>query len=292
MKVNIITSRTGGPAKWGRELAESLLKQGIEAEHKNKLWQLILSPFYQKCDIVHSTIPLFFHLWKKPHILTIKGDFAIEKPIYRLPYRISIKRADVITVPSHFLKKRLNLKDAVVIPNALFLDNYAIKKHTHKTEIKLITIMNFQFVDKVRGISKLCNIISKVKTNKKISYTIVGDGKYLPAIKRECTKYKFEINFLGRRKDIPELLNRSDIFIYHSEHDNFPNVFLEAMATGLPVITNDVGATKEIIDDKKTGFIVKDNEYGAVLSKLINSPITRRIVGTAAFRKVEKMFTW
>lgn len=290
MKINIITSRTGGPAKWGKELAESLRKKGIEAEHKNKLWQILIAPFYQKCDIVHTTIPIFFSIWNKPCVLTLKGEYTIEKRRYLCPYKKTIKRADVITTPSEFLKKRLDVSDAVVIPNALFMNNYKRREHTVQEEVRLITVMNFQFPDKSKGIIKICDEISKIKTKNTIIYDVVGDGPYLSELKNKCKKYGFQINFLGRRKDVPELLSKSDIFLYYSEHDNFPNVYLEAMATGLPVVTNNIGATKEIISNGKDGFIV--TEYAKTLGNLISDVKLREKIGKAGLDKVRSNFTW
>ena len=74
-------------------LKEILTFSSRISEHKNKLWQLLLAPFYQNCDIVHSTIPIFFSFWRKPYVLTIKGDFTIEKKRYRWPYKKAIKKA-------------------------------------------------------------------------------------------------------------------------------------------------------------------------------------------------------
>ena len=55
---------------------------------------------------------------------------------------------------------------------------------------------------------------------------------------------------------LPEILSKADIFLYPSIHDGFPNVLVEAMACGLPVIAFDRYGP-EAIKDGHTGFIVK-----------------------------------
>jgi len=66
------------------------------------------------------------------------------------------------------------------------------------------------------------------------------------------------INFPGQinNSKLPGILSRADIFLYPSIHDGFPNVLVEAMACGLPVIAFDRYGPEAIIDGQ-TGFIVK-----------------------------------
>ena len=84
MKINILTPvRKGGPYLIGKQLAEELNKKGHKAKHIHKLKDLLLSPFKQDCDTVHSMgIPVFFSFWKKPYILTVHGEYPIEKNIW------------------------------------------------------------------------------------------------------------------------------------------------------------------------------------------------------------------
>ena len=57
---------------------------------------------------------------------------------------------------------------------------------------------------------------------------------------------------------------KNDLFLYYSVHDNFPIAILEAMALGLPVVTNDVGAVREMIRPGENGYItVSEEDYGS-----------------------------
>ena len=79
-----------------------------------------------------------------------------------------------------------------------------------------------------------------------------------------------KVIFIGYHKNPEEYMETSSIFVLSSRCEGFPNVLLEAMAMGMPVISTDCkSGPKEIIHNEKNGLIVKvDDELG--LSKAIN----------------------
>lgn len=294
--VNILTGvRKGGPYNWGRDLAIMLNKRNIEAKHRHALKNLLFSPIYQDVDLIHTGLPLSYRLWRKPVVLTIKGDYSIEKRKWRHLYPIAIKKADIVTTPSQFLKQRLNLDDAVVIPNAIFPERFRPAKHSEKNVINLVTITKFYFKDKAEGVLNILNILSEVKksTDKEINYTIVGGGHYLEQIKEKTRGYNMKVKFTGFLDNPKEVLEASDIFVYYSIHDNFPNAILEAMASGLPVVTNNVGAVHEIIKSGKDGKVAEcDNDYQEYLLNLVDDYKLRMKMGQNARKTVEEKFDW
>jgi len=296
MKINILTPvRAGGPYNWGRDLVNQLSKRGFEAKHVHGLLELLTSPLYQKADIVHTSVPLAFRLWKKPVVLTIKGEYSIEKTIWQPLYPAAIRKANIVTTPSYFLKERLNLKDAIVIPNTIFPEQFRVVKHTDKDVVNLVTVTKFHFKDKARGVLDILEILSSLprEVHKHINYSVVGGGPYLGQVIREAKRCEVNVKFYGILQDSRQVLQGSNIFIYYSHHDNFPNVILEAMACGLPVITNDVGAVSEIIENEKDGFIATNHDsYGEYLFDLINNLNLRAKVGQKARKAVESKFSW
>ena len=296
MKINILTSvHKGGPYNWGRDLAYLLNKKGFIANHVHKLKEVLISPFYQDADIIHATLPLTYKLWRKSVVLTVKGDYSIEKRKWRLFYPIAIKKADVITTPSYFLKERLNLDDAVVIPNAIFPNQFKVVKHSEKDVINLVTVTKFAFKDKSEGVLNMIKILEKVQksTNKNINYTIIGGGPYLEQIKEKTRGYNMKVKFTGFLDNPKEVLEASDIFVYYSIHDNFPNAILEAMASGLPVVTNNVGAVHEIIKSGKDGKVAEcDEDYQKYLLNLVDDYKLRVKMGQNTRKTVEEKFDW
>lgn len=293
MKINILTPpRLGGPFYWARDLADSLNERGIKSEHIYQIRRLLLSPFYQDVDIVHSTVPFPFKLWQKPIVLTIKGDYTIERNMWQRFYPKTIAQADAITVPSHYLKQKLRLEKATVIPNALFPERFESVRHGARDELNLVTVMSFYFSDKVKGLMNIIEVLNKTQSQC-FKYTIIGGGVYLDGIKHQIAESELAVEFTGFLQNPRPALAASDIFLYYSYHDNFPNVILEAMACGLPVITNNVGAVSEMIDNGENGYIAEtDEHYLQYLLNLLDSPDLRQKIGLKARQSVEEKFDW
>jgi colanic acid/amylovoran biosynthesis glycosyltransferase len=76
-----------------------------------------------------------------------------------------------------------------------------------------------------------------------------------------------------------------------SEHEGTPNVLLEAMATGLPVIATNVGGVPEIVEHGRTGFLVAEDNFGHLVNTtraLIQNSRLRAEIGTQARSYVEE----
>jgi glycosyltransferase involved in cell wall biosynthesis len=103
------------------------------------------------------------------------------------------------------------------------------------------------------------------------------------------------VSYLGFRKDIPEILAASDIFVLPSIlPDSFPTVILEAMAAAKPVIATRSGGASELVLDQETGFLIPMSNVSAgisALTKLIESEALRSKMGQAGRARVLKEFS-
>lgn len=64
------------------------------------------------------------------------------------------------------------------------------------------------------------------------------------------------VQFLGQRMDVPALMHAADALVLSSKTEGLPNVVMEAMASGLPVVATDVGGVRELVQGGVTGFVV------------------------------------
>lgn len=294
VSINLYTSRSGGPLTWGRQLEYKINRQdGFKVRHIHDFSKLLLAPLFQRADIVHSTIPITTRLWSKPYILTIKGDFRIEKHIWRSFYRNAITIADTITVPSIFLKERLGLKNAVVIPNAINPSIYQTRKGAIRDFYNWLTVTNFDFYDKAQGVLKILTYLDRISSYLRgVHYTVVGGGKYLSRIRSQARLFSTPVEFIGYANP-KSFYDKSGLFLYYSSHDNMPNVILEAMASGLCVVTNDVGAVREMIISRQDGFISSsDDEYMSFLEDINRNISIASLIGSVARKTVELKFNW
>ncbi|MDG1278882.1 MAG: glycosyltransferase family 4 protein [Algoriphagus sp.] len=108
--------------------------------------------------------------------------------------------------------------------------------------------------------------------------------------KIEKSQFQKSVSYLGFRKDIPEILAATDVFVLPSIlPDSFPTVILEAMASGKPVVATRSGGASEMVIHEKTGLLVSigDVKKGAeALDKLIKNVALRIEMGNAARNRV------
>ena len=94
---------------------------------------------------------------------------------------------------------------------------------------------------------------------------IVGDG----ALRDEMVAHAASLGvgeavaFLGIRRDVPQLMAAADVFVMSSAWEGLPNVVMEAMAAGLPVVSTNVGGVAELVEDPGTGALVPASDAGA-----------------------------
>lgn len=127
-------------------------------------------------------------------------------------------------------------------------------------------------------------------------FVMVGEG--LDQSNRElsgwidATGMPFRFHALGRRTDMPDLLSATDIVALTSRTEAFPLVIGEAMATGIPCVSTDVGDARELIGD--TGRVVPVSDapaFAAALSDLMTLPREERCaLGRRARIRMESQF--
>jgi glycosyltransferase involved in cell wall biosynthesis len=132
---------------------------------------------------------------------------------------------------------------------------------------------------------------------------IVGDGPDREALERQIAAAGLEdrVRLVGPRThdDLPAEYASADIVVVPSvmdatgDRDGLPNVVLEAMSSGRPVIASDVGAVSSAVVDRRTGVLVPPGDAGALagaLEYLVDQPACRERLGREARARVERDF--
>jgi glycosyltransferase involved in cell wall biosynthesis len=99
--------------------------------------------------------------------------------------------------------------------------------------------------------------------------------------------------FIGATSNVPDLLKHSRLFVHVSETEGCPNVVVEAMACGRPVVAMEAGDIPLLVEDGKTGFVVRQGDeeaFGQRLIQLLCDEELCRRMGLAAREKVEREF--
>ncbi len=126
-----------------------------------------------------------------------------------------------------------------------------------------------------------------------VRVVIAGDGPLREELERKTKEMGMEaqVRFLGRRDDVPALLQAADMSVLPSFKEGFSNAVLEAMAAGLPVVATDVGGNAEAIEHGKSGWIVPPHNTGAFLNavaELVDDPKERVRMGREARKRAER----
>jgi glycosyltransferase involved in cell wall biosynthesis len=107
-------------------------------------------------------------------------------------------------------------------------------------------------------------------------------------------KQEGDLNLLGHRDDMPDLLNQSDIAVLPSYHEGLPMFLLEAAGSGLALVGSDIPGNRQIIKEGINGKLVplKDSQaLGKAISELLDDDRSREKMGENSRTLVEERFS-
>jgi glycosyltransferase involved in cell wall biosynthesis len=116
-------------------------------------------------------------------------------------------------------------------------------------------------------------------------FLLIGDGPLADVLRRRARRLGIAdcVHFLGWRSDVPELLSLLDAFLLTSHIEANPVSILEALATGLPVVSTRVGSVAETVRSDN-GFLVEPGDAAGMarhLARLFRNPVLARRMGAA-----------
>lgn len=138
----------------------------------------------------------------------------------------------------------------------------------------------------------LDNLPRLLNSHPTLRLVMVGDGPLDATLRAQAVTLKVadQVDFLGPRSDVADLLPAFDIFALPSQTEGLSIALLEACATGLGVVATRVGGNPEIITHDQTGLLVPVNDaqaLGDALERLLNDPGLRVRLGTRAAEWVD-----
>ena len=123
-----------------------------------------------------------------------------------------------------------------------------------------------------KGITNLMEAIYILVKQKGISFLIGGDGPLRGWLEEQMNRdeIKSRVKYTGwiSRDELPGYLNQVKLLVLPSYTEALPNIILEAMACGTPVLTTAVGAIPDIINDGETGFIMENNSPDCIADNI------------------------
>jgi glycosyltransferase involved in cell wall biosynthesis len=141
-------------------------------------------------------------------------------------------------------------------------------------------------------------IPATLKVKNDIEFVIGGDGPLKNEVKAYVKNNKLDrkLKMLGwvSHSDLPKYLGDTKIVVLPSYTEGLPNIMLESMVCGTPVLAAAVGAIPDVISDGRTGFIMADNSPECISANILRALDSSSLddVGKNARALVEKEFTF
>ncbi|MDX1463297.1 MAG: N-acetyl-alpha-D-glucosaminyl L-malate synthase BshA [Marinirhabdus sp.] len=218
-----------------------------------------------------------------PMVTTLHGtDITLvgNHPHYKPAVTFSINKSDVVTSVSQSLKEDTNrlfdiTSEILVVPNFIDIEKYT-NPYTdcqrdlmaEKEESIITHISNLREVKRVRDVIEIFDRIQKKLPAQLI---MVGEGPEKAACEAMCRDKGIEdkVKFVGNSSEIDKILCFSDLFLLPSEKESFGLAALEAMASGVPVISSNTGGLPEVNEDGVSGYLSDVGDVADMAEKAI-----------------------
>lgn len=217
-------------------------------------------------------------LLRAPAALVVNSDTARDMAV-----RLGIPGAKIHVVPN-------------VIETSAFDEARRLRRGSVDTGSDVVAVFVGQLV-RVKRVERFLVALALARcTTPALRGVVVGAGPERTSLEVQARRLGLlpdGVEFRGACGDIPALLARADMLVLTSDHEGFPNVILEAMASGLPVVTTPAGDAGLIVQDGVTGFVVPFEAVETLVERLVRlalSPTLRHNLGEAGHERVKARY--
>ena len=241
-------------------------------------------------------------IFRLPYIITAHGSdvpgynpdrFKTAHRMLSPVWKRVVAAAASIVCPSRSIEQLIHLQaptaKTTIIPNGI--DTGKFQPLREKQDRILVVTRMFER----KGVQYLINALEGFKHGFEVH--VVGDGPYLQVLEGHVEEKHLDIRFWGfldnQSSEIRDLYETSKIFVFTSEAENFPIVLLEAMASGLAIITTEDTGCAEVVGD--AALLVKPRDSADIrrcLERLVANPDLTRELGNAARKRLTEKFGW
>jgi phosphatidylinositol alpha-1,6-mannosyltransferase len=208
-------------------------------------------------------------------------------------HRRTVETADLVTSVSRYTRRRLlewvgiNPARVKVLPNTVDprycpgpKPDHLLERHEAKGKRILLTVSRLAASERYKGHDRVIKALPSVmEAHPDILYLIVGEGDdraRLEALSREYGVVK-QVRFVGpvAPEELPDYYRLADVFVMPSTGEGFGIVFLEAMATGIPVIAGNTDGSRDALCEGELGTLVNPgnrDELAAAIGEALASP--------------------
>ena len=219
-----------------------------------------------------------------PMVTTLHGtDITLvgNHPFYKPAVTFSINKSEMVTSVSQSLKEDtlrfFDIKNDIhVVPNFIDLSKYQYqftdcqRALMAEEDERIIThISNFR---PVKRIMDIIEVFDRVRKEVPAKLVLVGEGPEKEKAESLCRRKGIDhlVHFLGNSEEVDKILCFSDLFLLPSEKESFGLAALEAMASGVPVISTNTGGLPEVNIDGVSGYLSDVGDVEEMSNKAVH----------------------
>ncbi len=218
-----------------------------------------------------------------PFAFTGHGYDLYREPIDWKFHAEKCRRAAFVRCISEFGRRHLldktgvDDRDFYVIPCGVDTDRFRPNNEKVDSSSKDGIILTVASLVPPKGIPFLLKAFSDPeikRLGKKL--VIVGDGPMRDELMSEASRLRVDVEFLGnvQNSEIEKYYRKAEIFVLpcvtapNGHHDGLPVVMMEAMASGVPVISSNISGIPELVEDGKNGILTPEKDVGAIANAI------------------------
>lgn len=227
--------------------------------------------------------------------LHLEDGFGPDEADRQLPRRVWFRRIALtgrqttVVVPSQTLRliarDAWKLSDARVIylPNGINCARFYPEERQPPRSDRVV-IGTVASLRPEKNLGRLIEAFNGLRHKIDAHLLIVGDGPERPRLERLCNELGLShaVEFAGATSTPEHFYRIMDIFALSSDTEQMPYSILEAMATGLPIVSTDVGDVAQMVSAANRPFVVRERSpsaFAGAVSRLVSDPILRVRVG-------------
>lgn len=254
-----------------------------------------------QCRLMGSKVKLVhtFHFGNYPNLK--RSNLAMEMIFSRVANSlvpVGFEQAKLICKTLHLsLAKLETIYNGVESPVSDVQDDF-LAPYRKKIDENAVIIGSISTLTEQKGITYLLDVAEMLKSRGvNCVFFIAGDGPLRQELENKCKELNITdmVYFLGWVPNaVSNLLPSLDIFCQSSLWEANSIVLLEAMATGVPIVTTDVGESKHVVDEGVNGRVVEPRDTKSMaeaLIGLINNPERRKTMAENSQNKYLNKYT-
>ena len=140
-------------------------------------------------------------------------------------------------------------------------------------------------ITKIKRPDRFLDVVSRTKkTNPDLKYFVAGQGDLFEYTTNRIHQESLPVSMLGWQSNIELVLSAADIVVLTSDNEGIPISLIQAGMFGIPVVTTDVGAVRDVVVHQRTGLITSSNveDIASAIEELAGNPDLRRKFGQDA----------